>query len=311
MSKTVNDPGLGVKFDRIATRSINKDGTFNVKRINFSYNFKNTYQVLIRMDWVPFFAFVTIFILGSNLLFASIYFLAEPQDLISMEREGGLSRFFHSLYFSFQTFTTVGYGAVSPKSHTIGIISSIESVYGLISFAFITGLLYGRFSRPNARFQYSQNILIAPHKTGKSLQFRFVNSRSSQIIELEANMILSITKEENGQVRRMFYNLELETKNILFLPLNWTLVHIIDEKSPLHELTKEDFEKGTAEFMILIKGFDDTFSQVVHSRYSYTADEMIWGAKFVKPFYVNEEGETVLDSELIDKYELTGNDAQA
>ena len=302
MSKTTNDPGLGVKFDRIADRSINKDGSFNIKRINFEYSFKNTYQALIRMKWVWFFVFVTIFIIGSNLVFASIYFVAQPKDLAAMETSNDLSKFMHVLYFSFQTFTTVGYGAISPRSHLIGMVSSIESVYGLISFAFITGLLYGRFSRPNARFQYSNNMLVTPYEDKQSIQFRFVNGRSSQIIELEANVLLSITKRENDTITRKFYDLELVTKNILFLPLNWTIVHVINEDSPLFGLTQEDYISGNAEFMILIKGFDDTFSQVVHSRYSYTADEMIWGAKFVRPYFVNEAGQTILDSALLDKY---------
>jgi len=304
MSKSVKDPGLGTKFDRIADRSINKDGTFNVRRINFGYSFKNTYQSLIRMNWVAFFICVTLFILGSNLIFASLYFFAEPQDLMVFENQSELSRFFHSLYFSFQTFTTVGYGAISPKSHLMGVMSSVESVYGLVSSAFITGLLYGRFSRPKALFQYSKNILISPYKNGTSLQFRFVNGRSSQIIELEADMMLSITKKEEGVVDRKFFELKLETKKILFLPLNWTIVHEINAESPLFGLELEDFNLGNAEFMILIKGFDDTFSQIVHSRFSYTSDEMIWNAKFVKPFYVNDQGKTLLDSNLIDEYDI-------
>ncbi|MGL1887182.1 MAG: ion channel [Reichenbachiella sp.] len=303
MSESINDPGLGQKFDRIAERAINKDGQFNVKRINFPYTFKNTYQVLIRMDWILFFTLLTIFIIGSNMVFASFYFLVGKNELSGLFGNDEVDLYMQCLYFSFQSFTTVGFGTISPIGHWTSMISSIESVFGLISFAFVTGLLYGRFSRPNARFQYSKNALMTLHEDVNSFQFRFVNNRSSQIIELKANVIFSYTKEEKGKFVRKFFNLELESEEILFLPLNWTLVHKIDEASPLFNVSKEELEKGTAEIMILIKGFDDTFSQLVHSRYSYTWDEIVWGAKFVKPFYVDDQGQTILDSNLIDQYE--------
>ncbi|MCV9388153.1 ion channel [Reichenbachiella ulvae] len=303
MSEEIQDPGLGLKFERVANRSINKDGSFNVKRVNFGYHFKNTYQSLIRMNWFLFFVVVTVFILGSNLLFAGAYFLAGRAELSGLFSHNEWDHFLQCVYFSFQSFTTVGFGSISPVGHFSSIVSSIESVYGLISFAFITGLLYGRFSRPQAMFKYSKNALIAPYKDGKSLQFRFVNRRSSQIIELSADVMLSYNKKIGGSYARKFSRLQLEIDSILFLPLNWTLVHPIDEKSPLYSLTQEELVEGGAEIMILIKGFDDTFSQIVHSRYSYTFDEVVWDAKFVKPYHVDENGEMVLDKDLVDEYE--------
>lgn len=303
MKKSLKDPGIGQKFEKATSRAINKDGSFNVKRINFGYHFKNTYQWLIRINWPVFLSIIIAFIVGVNLIFAGIYFLVEPKELAGLIRGDDYSRFLQCLYFSFQSFTTVGYGAISPVGHTTGIISSFESVFGLISFAFITGLLYGRFSRPNALFQYSEKALIAPYRDGWSLQFRFVNGRSSQIIELEANVIISYSQEVNGKFERRFYNLDLETKKILFLPLNWNLVHKIDKESPLYELNQESIKKGNAEIMILIKGFDDTFSQVVHSRHSYTWDEIVWGGKFSIPYFTHEDGDTYLDSDLVDKFE--------
>ena len=303
MKKSLKDPGIGKSFEKATNRAINKDGSFNVNRINFGYHFKNTYQWLIRIEWPLFLVIMTLFIIGANLVFASVYFFVEPGELNGLIGGDEYSRFFQCLYFSFQSFTTVGYGAISPVGHVTGTISSFESVFGLISFAFITGLLYGRFSRPNALFQYSQNALIAPYQDGWSLQFRFVNGRSSQIIELEASVLISYSKETAKGFERMFYNLKLETNKILFLPLNWNLVHKIDKDSPLIDLTKEELEKGNAEIMILIKGFDDTFSQIVHSRYSYTWDEIIWGGRFIKPYYTTENGETYLDAHKVDQFE--------
>lgn len=304
MSERLKDPGIGQKFDRIADRAINKDGSFNVKRINFGFSFKNIYQALIRMNWVPFFLLLTGFVLGANLLFAALYFIGGKSQLMGDTGEGQLEHFLQCLYFSFQSFTTVGYGSLSPAGHISGVISSIESVFGLISFAIITGLLYGRFSRPNTLFQYSKNVLISPYDEDLwSLQFRFANGRSNQVIELEANVLISYTEKTGDHYEKKYFDLTLETNKVLFFPLNWTLVHVIDEDSPIKEISAKSMEEGKAEIMILIKGFDDTFSQIVHSRYSYTWDEIVWGGKFIKPYFVNDEGVTVLDAELLDRYD--------
>jgi len=305
MSEYLKDPGLGQKFDRVAKRAIDKEGNFNVKRVNFPYTFKNTYQSLIRMNWMTFFSLLTVIILGSNFLFATLYFFVGRHEFSGLFSATPKDYYLQCLYFSFQSFTTVGFGSISPVGHLTSIVSSIESVYGLICFAFVSGLLYGRFSRPNARLQYSKNALISSNENdGFSLQFRFANGRSSQIVELQADVILSYTMEENGKFVKKFHNLELERESLLFLSLNWTIVHKINQQSPLNGLGLEELKLRNAEFLISIRGFDDTFSQVVHSRYSYTCSELVWGAKFVKPYYVNHDGETILDSKKIDTYEL-------
>lgn len=303
MSESLKDPGLGQKFDREAKRAIDKQGRFNVKRVNFPYTFKNTYQSLIRMNWLAFFTLLTLLIVGSNLFFATLYFLIGKNELSGLFSVSPIDHYFQCLYFSFQSFTTVGFGSISPVGHWSSIVSSIESVYGLICFAFVTGLLYGRFSRPNARFQYSKYAIVVMNDNTSNLQFRIVNGRSSLVIELQAKVMISYTQEEEGKFVRRFYNLDLERDSLPFLPLNWTIVHNIDKLSPLYDLSQEDLKKNNAEIIISIKGFDDTFSQIVHSRYSYTYDELVWGAKFVRPYYINEQGETVLDSDKIDLFE--------
>ncbi|MFY0650894.1 MAG: potassium transporter [Cyclobacteriaceae bacterium] len=303
MNKQVKDPGLGQKFDQEFTRSINKDGSFNVKRVGFDYSFKNTYQTLIKISWIKFLLMILVFMIAINLLFTLMYVFAGVNEIEGLSGLNGVSLFLNVYYFSFQTFTTVGYGSIAPSGDVSGMIASIEAMVGLISFAMVTGLLYGRFSRPTARFQYSKNAIIAPYKKGWSFQFRIANRRSSEIIELEAKVMLSISQKENGETSRRFYNLDLEIDKIAFLPLNWTLVHPIKEGSPLFKKSVDELRNADLEFLILIKGFDDTFSQVVHSRYSYIFNEILWGAKFVRPYYINEDSDMILDSNLIDKTE--------
>ena len=162
-------------------------------------------------------------------------------------------------------------------------------------FAVMTGLLYGRFSRPSARILYSDHALIAPYQDGTSLQFRISNARSNTLMNLEARVLLMTVTNDDGELKRNFIDLELERRKVYFLPLTWTIVHPIDSASPFSGKTAEDLAKLSAEILILIQAFDDSFSQTVHSIYSYRASELVWGAKFVPAFSVDPEGDLVLE----------------
>jgi inward rectifier potassium channel len=159
----------------------------------------------------------------------------------------------------------------------------------------ITGLLYGRFSRPSARIRFSDNMLIAPYQDGISLQFRVANGRSNTLMDLEARMLLMTVERVDGVLQRKYAALDLERKSVYFFPLTWTIVHPIDENSPFYKKTAEDLARVEAEVLILIKGFDDTFSQVVHARYSYRHEDIVWGAKFVPAFSIDTSGDMVLE----------------
>jgi inward rectifier potassium channel len=174
-------------------------------------------------------------------------------------------------------------------------VAAIEAATGLMVFAVMTGLLYGRFSRPSARILFSNNALIAPYQDGTSLQFRITNARSNTLMNLEARVLLMTIVNKDGQLKRDFIHLELERRKFFFLPLTWTIVHPIDSTSPLYGKTADDLATTSTEFLILIQAFDDSFSQVVHSIYSYRYSEIRWGAKFVPAFSIDPKGDLVLD----------------
>jgi inward rectifier potassium channel len=180
------------------------------------------------------------------------------------------------------------------------VVAALEATTGLMVFAIATGLLYGRFSRPTARIVYSDHALISPYQDGTSLQFRITNARSNVVMDLEARVLLMTVDTVDGQLKRDFFDLPLERRRVYFFPLTWTVVHPIDSASPLFGKTPEDLARTSAEILILLQGFDDTFSQVVHSRYSYRHDEFAWGAKFLPAFYIDPEGDLVLELERID-----------
>ncbi len=276
---------------------MNKDGSPNVRRVGLPFfNTSNNYHTLITMSWRKFWLLVLSCYLVVNIIFAFIYMSFGPNGLDGTSGSSTFNRFMDSFFFSAQTMSTVGYGHISPKGMATNSVAALESMMGLLAFALATGLLYGRFSRPSAQIIYSKNIIVAPYgDKGKGIMFRLANLRRNMLIDLDIEIIFSYNETVDGKVVRRFYPLELERRKVSVLTLNWTIVHPLDENSPLSDMSKEDLIKSEAGFAILLRAFDDTFSQTVHSRTQYQAHEIVWGAKFKPAFDRDEDGRIVLD----------------
>jgi inward rectifier potassium channel len=304
MKKESFDPGLTTKFSGQLRRTINADGSFNVKRSGLKWRDSNPYLMLIDTTWPRFLLVVFTAFLTVNMIFASFYLMVGIEHLKGLESDMGA--FANAFFFSVHTMTTVGYGNVYPEGPWANAISSLEAATGLMVFAIATGLLYGRFSRPSARIVYSKNAIIAPYQDGTSLQFRVANARSNTLMNMEARVLLMTVDASDGELKRNFLDLPLERRHIYFFALTWTIVHPIDEASPLFGKSREDLEKLSGELLILIQGFDDTFSQVVHSRYSYRHDEIVWGAKFNPAFRFDTKGDMIVEVDRIDEIKVLG-----
>lgn len=307
MSKTIknriSDPGFGEKVTGKSRRLINKDGSFNMERKGSNGGFQNVYQKLLELSTVHFFLLVLGTFICVNLVFASIYFSIGIENLSGMPAGNDVQHFLSCFYFSAQTFTTVGYGAIAPKGALASSLSALEALLGLMAFALATGLLYTRFSRPKARLVFSNNAIIAPYKDGKALMFRFANARTNVLMNMSAQVIMAIRESDDVKSNRKFFDIPLDPDEVMFLALSWTLVHEINSDSPLADLTYDQMIARDAEFLILISGYDDSFNQTIHCRHSYTADEVVVGAKFIKAFYLNDNGDTVLELNKISDYE--------
>jgi inward rectifier potassium channel len=162
---------------------------------------------------------------------------------------------------------------------------------GLLAFALVTGMLYGRFSKPSAKIMYSSNAVIAPFQDINAFMFRVVNPQRNQLIEVEASVTISIKRENSEQ--RSYFPLELERTKVVFFPYMWTIVHPINNSSPLYQLNETEVIAKDAEIIIMIKAFDESFSQTVYSRYSYKAFEILWGKKFAYILKQEKEGVSI------------------
>ena len=288
-----NDLGLSSK-DLGEGRLINKDGSFNILRRGVR---SHIYQRLNQMSWPAFLCMVFLFYIALNVFFACMYMLAGIENIHGLQRMGNMSDFISAFHFSAQTMTTVGYGAMYPISAATNVIATIEALVGLLCFALATGLVYGRFSRPTADIKFSDSAIIAPYKGGSALEMRIANRRRNQLMDVEARMLITMVEEHEGKRSRRYQDLNLEMSHINFMPLNWTIVHPIDEDSPLYGMGKEELEEAKAEFLLLIRAYDDGFSQILHSRTSYKYNELDWEVKFKPAFRVNDDGKTVFDLE--------------
>lgn len=277
--KDIKNSGFSTIAQPKGTRLLQKNGQFNVFKsgLTFSERF-SLYHWITNIHLVAFLGVLLAAYFIINLAFAGIYEALGPTALGGAAHEENL--FLEAFYFSCQTFTTLGYGRVNPVNGPANIISSLEAFLGIIWFALITGLVYGRFSRPHAKIIYSQRALIAPYLNQKGLMCRIANPKNSQIINVQAKVIFSIAETINGESKRKFYPLKLEIEQVTLLSTSWTIVHPIDESSPLNVLTETDLMEGEAEVLLMIQGYDETYAQEVHSRTSYTAEEIIWNAKF-------------------------------
>lgn len=303
--------GFGNTNNESGQRILNKDGSANIERLGDPHlNMVNMYHSLITMSWWKFSLIVVTIYLFANLVFSFAYYFTCSDAIAGMMYQTEQEKFLEIFYFSSQSLTTVGYGRLNPTGHVASSIAAIESMLGLLGFALATGLLYGRFSRPTAKLLYSNDAVIAPYKHATlskdaptALMFRIVNARSNQLIEVESMVLFTYNEMVNGVLQRKFANLKLEVAKINFLALSWTIVHPINEESPLRDFTEKDLEELDVELMINIKAVDDTYAQQIYARNSYKWKEIKWNAKFVSMLSKSPSGKTIIDLRKISQIE--------
>ncbi len=263
-------------------RFLNPDGSFNVRRTGLPLiTSLNLFHTVMTMSWRVFLSLVLLLYFLSNIIFGAIYASIGTGALVDTSSTPMESAFLRAFFFSVQTFATIGYGTIHPVGVIPNLIVTIESYYSLLANALITGVVFARFARPTARVVFSEVAVIAPYRGITGLMFRLVNGRSNQMIEVEAKVMFARFCDENGKSVRKFDELDLERRKVAFFPLSWTVVHPIDEKSPLYGMTDADLRNSDAEIMILLSAADETFAQVVHTRTSYKADQIRVGSKFI------------------------------
>lgn len=304
--RDIDNTGFGPNSSVEGGRLINPDGSTNLRKQGIRiWERTSMYHTLLRMKRSHFFLTIFLFYSAVNFFFALIYFVTGADHLVGGDpAPTWYQKFVEAFFFSSQTLTTVGYGRVAPSGFITNAVASFESLVGIVIFAVMTGLVYGRFSRPRAYLLFSPNILIAPYKDGKALMFRTATYKNNHLTDVVAQVTLAVHLPEHGKIVTRFYQLKLEVERINSLALSWTVVHHIDEDSPLYNCTQEDVVANKMEVIVIIKAFDDHFSNIVQQRTSYTYLQFVYGARFLPMFERAHDGsKTVLELDKINAHE--------
>jgi inward rectifier potassium channel len=242
-------------------------------------------------SWPAFIAGAAAVFVLFNAVFALLYWLGgEP---ISNVPAGA---YIDYLYFSIETLSTAGYGDMHPQTHYGHFIATVELFTGIFSMSLMTGLIYARFSRPDARLLFADQPVISNHEGRPTLMIRLANERQNIIANATARLWLfkNVVTQEDHSFRR-FYELPLERSESPALALSWTLYHVLDEKSPLHGMTAEDLEAATVSLVLVVSGYDVVAAQTVHARKSYDYPDIRFGHRYADILGTTEDGRLRID----------------
>ena len=290
-------------------RVLRRDGRFNIQRDGMQgLRLDDLYHSLLSMGWRRFFAMVVAAYLALNTFFAVIYTALGPDAFAGMEvGERAIPFFLESFFFSVQTLATIGYGHTSPISIAANLVVTVEALVGLVCFGILTGILFSRFAKPTSRVVFSRTALIHDHEGVPSFLFRIANARLNQIVEARISVVLirnERTKE--GTTFRRIHDLKLMRSNSPLFYLTWTVIHPIDSNSPLHGWTPDRMREDNTEIMVSLSGMDETFSQTINARISYTSEEILKGHRFKDMVERGPDGMVHIDLSQIHEVQTAG-----
>ncbi len=266
-----------------AKQANQRDGSIDVVHIGRQAHWtRDFYHLAVSASWPRFISDVLLIYLAINAVFAFGYYLCGQSAFDGATAPDGWRRWLECFFFSVQTLGTIGYGKISPAAFSSNILVTVEALVGLLSLAVVTGLMFSRFSRPSARVIFSDVALISSHDGVPSLLFRIANERKSQIVDASLQVhLLRNEQTAEGETYYAFNDLKLERSHSPFFTASWTVVHPIDQHSPLFGQSKEDLVRVEAQIIVSFSGIIETFSQPVHARHSYNPDQMAWDHRFV------------------------------
>lgn len=249
------------------------------------------YHGILTAPWWLFLLGLAAVFVVVNVAFALVY-LTDPYG-IEHARAGS---FWDRFLFSVQTIGSINYSVMVPKSAFVNSVVVVEAFMGFLYLAMMASLMFARLSRPSARVVFSKVAVIAPFDGVPTLMFRAANQRGNQILDAAITVTLAhqaVTSE--GIAMRRFQELELVRSRTSLFTLSWTVMHAIDESSPLHGLSLDDLFHWQMEIIILLRGTDDVLADLVYVRHAYTPDEIIWNHRFVDVLSVSQNGRRVVD----------------
>jgi inward rectifier potassium channel len=256
-----------------------------------SGRFMDFYHDILTNSWPLFFFKLAAGFVVINLAFAMLY-VVDRGGIVNARPGSYLDAFF----FSVQTLGTLGYGAMAPRSLYANLLVTVESFTGILTIALFTGIIFARFSRPFARVVFSQVAVVAPFEGVPTLMFRAANQRGEAM--LDASVTVTLARQHTtleGVTMRRFQEVKLLRSSNSLFALSWTIMHPIDQDSPLYGLTPEEMEEQDMEIVVMLNGLDEILADRIYCRHAYWADEIVWNRRFVDVISVTPGGNRMVD----------------
>jgi len=272
------------------------DGRLNLGRPEgASFKFDLNHK-LLRLSWRGFFFVFSVAYLFLNLVFGVSFAALGPNALRGLPAVQGFDYLLECFFFSVHTFATVGYGNVYPVSRMANVLVTCETLVSFFFVAIGTGLVFSRFARPMARVLFSRVAVVNTQDGQPVLRFRIANERLNQVNEARVHVIMIRTvKTQEGEVFRRQYDLRLQRHETPIFALTWTVIHPIDEQSPLKGLTEQEIRDGDIQIMVHFRGVDETLSQTIYARHVYSADSILRQRVFVDVVRQDRHGRLTVD----------------
>ena len=252
---------------------------------------EDLYHDTLTMSWAIFLLWGSTLYLGVNALFATLYLL-QPGAITN----GRAGSFADAFFFSVQCISTIGFGTLSPATVYANVLVTAEAILSLAIVALATGSVFARISRPQARVMFARRAVISEFNGLPTLQIRLANERTSQILSAEVQVnLLRFEQTAEGETFRRFYDLPLVRGRTPVFAMTFTVMHTIDEGSPLWGMDPATMEQEELEFLVAVTGLEETTSQTVHARHSYLQTEIAWGHRYRDVFATEPSGRRYID----------------
>ena len=249
----------------------------------------DSYHQLMQLSWLRLSILFVLCFVGFNLVFAALYHF-DTAGLSLPAETAGIAPFWREFFFSVHTVATIGYGNIYPISLYANIMVVIEITLGILFFALTTGIAFARFSRPTARIVFS-NVLVVRQIDGvPMLMFRAANQRHNLIYSAQARVSLLDDENMGGTVMRRFVDLKLVHDSNPAFALTWTVMHPIDDESPLRIWLEDKANPVGGEILVVLSGFDESSGQSIHGRWAYGTEDIRFNSRFVDILGFDESG---------------------
>ena len=237
---------------------------------------RDLYYFVLVSRWRTLILFLATMYLVVNFIFAGLYMLGG--DCIANAHPGSL---WDAFFFSVQTWATIGYGGMAPKTRYADVLVAMESFSGLTSMSVITGLIFSKFAQPRAKVRFTKNLLVSRFDGRPVIMFRMGNMRGNQIVEAKLHVVFStevVTAEQ--QTFRKLIDLPLVRQSNAMFTLTWQAMHVIDGQSPFYDLSQDDIKECKVQIIVSLSGTDEQFNQTIHARHIYGPEDFVWNHRF-------------------------------